>query len=196
MPILEKESFIFINIPVATNGELQELFDLSNIEKENKWYVYKNEHPLKWKKYISFSVVRNPFDRVVRNFQDARRNDSYWDSAISPTESRYEEKTLKDKSFRETVDLLDELEHGGWEEQHNFITNGSDVVVVDKVIKYENLEKELNTLFSNSFKNSKLSKLKKKKSRERSYRVFYDEETKEKVKEKYKKDFELFNYSF
>jgi len=195
MPILEKENFIFINIPVTTNGELEELLDLSNMNGENKWYVYKNEHPLKWRKHISFAVVRNPFDRVVRNFQDARRNDSYWDSAISPTKSRHDEKTLKDKSFRETVDLLDELEHGGWEKQHNFVTDGNENIVVDKIIKYENLREELNTLFGNSL-DSELSKLKKKEQRERGYRVFYDRKTKEKVKEKYKKDIELFEYSF
>lgn len=195
MPILEKENLIFINVPVTTNGEMERLLDISNIEEQSKWYVYKNEHPLKWKKYISFSVVRNPFDRVVRNFQNARRNDSYWDSAISPTESRYEEKTLKDKSFRETVDLLDELEHGGWERQHNFVTDGNENIVVDKIIKYENLEEELDILFSKSL-NPEPSKLKKKKSRERGYRVFYDRETKKKVEEKYKKDLELFDYSF
>ncbi len=195
MPILENENLIFINIPVTTNGELEEILDVSDVEEQSKWYVYKNEHPLKWKKHISFAVVRNPFDRVVRNFQNARQNESYWDSAISPTESRHEEKTLKDKSFRETVDLLDELEHGGWEKQYNFVTDGKENIVVDKIIKYENLEEELSTLFGNSL-NPELSKQKKKNSRERGYRVFYDRETKEKVKERYKKDFELFDYSF
>lgn len=197
MPISNQSGIIFIHIPKTVTEEINQIFNFDDQESRRKWYSYKNEYPIKWKKFITFSVVRNPFDRVISNYRDARKGESYWDYAVNPTKFTHDVKNLKDKSFRELVGLLDELEHEGWENQHTYLTDGTGNLMVDRVIKYENMIEELSSFLSEigysydyNIKNLKNG------TYGLDYRSFYDKETRKKVEEKYKKDLEYFNYSF
>lgn len=196
MPISDENSLIFVSIPKTFGSEIADSLQMNEMNDSFKWYSYKNRAPTKWRKYYSFSVVRNPFERIVKNFKDARNGDSYWDTAISPTKLKHGSGlgTLEDKSFREMISLLDELEHEGWEGQYTYVTNGTGDLVVDKIVKLENINEGLNR-FLEKIGCSKSVDIKPE-SESLKYRNYYDKETKEKVKKKYKKDLDFFDYSF
>ena len=70
--------------------------------------------------------------------------------------------------------------------------------MVDKVIKFENLNKELTDVF-NKLKipfNGKLEIFKKKSEREKDYKIFYDGKSIKLIEKIFWKEFEMFNYRF
>ncbi len=70
--------------------------------------------------------------------------------------------------------------------------------MIDKVIKYENLNKELSDVFNNlkiPF-NGKLEIFKKKSNREKDYKRFYNGKSIKLIEKIFWKEIEMFNYRF
>ena len=206
MPVSDDIKLIFIHIPKNAGTSIyKEFFDDGSgrgaFFGHHKWQKYNRKIPGKWRSYTTFSVVRNPWDRVVSNYVYARKEESYWHSAKNPGKSKmgkhFDYDTLKNKSFSEAVNILDELEHQGWGYQHPYICDNDLNIKVDYVLRMENLDVEMKEMFDRENISVDYNMSKKNVTREdKNYREWYDKETQKKVEKYYKKDIEIFNYSF
>ena len=145
-------------------------------------------------KYLKFAFVRNPWDRSVSYYRFLCQLDLY--GPVDPS---------KAPSFREWI-LSDETSlnpHGPvwWQlrfkkkSQLEWLCDEKGELMVDFIGKYENLQRDFETVMQKlnlpCVKLPHMNSLK-----PEDYRSYYDSETREKVGEWFKRDVELFNYSF
>lgn len=142
--------------------------------------------------YFKFSFVRNPWSRIV-SFYNYRRYYQLFSFKHFVT------KRLKNKI----------LERDYWfiGPQYEFIMNHNGDIIVDYIGRFENLQNDFNVICNAlGLKDVKLPHVNKareasfmqkffRKSK-RHYSEYYDKETKEIVENAYKKDIQIFNYSF
>lgn len=194
MPISNKHKLIFIHIPKNAGTAFCKTLDMK--AGHSKWNFYKKSNSLAWKNYKKIAIVRNPFDRVVSNYEYAKMKTSYWHSVEKKSiyGKHKDYNLLKDKSFKETLRILknspQKLKHQGWSPQHIYICNPLGTLMVDKLFRYESLNEDFNDFFDDV----KLMKINVSK-KDKNYRDYYDKETINIVREFYKKDFKLFNYN-
>ena len=142
--------------------------------------------------YYKFSFVRNPWSRIV-SFYNYRRYYQLFSFKHFVT------KRLKNKILEKDYWFIGP--------QYEFIMNHNGDIVVDYIGRFENLQNDFNVICNAlGLKDAKLPHVNK--AREASfmqkflkkskihYSEYYDEETKEIVENAYKKDIQIFNYSF
>jgi len=139
MPISNELELIFIHIPknagtAITNSKTAKFF--SGGHQSAKEIM--NQYPKEWNQYFKFAVVRNPWDRVVSNYEYAIMEKSYWHhiSENNPGAAHFDYHTLKNKTFEDCVNLLyknrESLRHQGWSPQYVWISDNDKNVLVDK----------------------------------------------------------------
>lgn len=199
MPISDFIKTIFIHIPKNAGTAITN-------SKTAKFYMgghhsakeIKNQHPKLWEEYFKFAVVRNPWDRVVSNYEYARMEESYWHhvkgSNVGATHFDYY--TLKDKTFEECVNMLYEnrhtLKHQGWASQYVWISDDEKNILVDKIFYHEtlNIDEEFNKLIPD------LEKVNLSTRKSNNFKDYYTQELIDKVAEIYKEDIKLFNLNY
>lgn len=231
MPVNNEKKLIMIHIPknAGTSIGIGLGMDyggghLTALELKNNGYPHwEGEHSIDklktvlidvddWYSYFKFAIVRNPFDRVVSNYEFIKSKNSFWhmvkpdgskpvwnESICPPKEIHPEYEMTINKSFKEVVKEISERmkESYGWREQWPFILDENGRNMMDYVCKYEWLEEDLLYLcltVSLSFHPQKLKKINK--TNHKNYKEYYDDETIEIVSNIYKKDLEMFNYEF
>jgi len=195
MNVIHQHKIIFLHVPKNAGTSILKAFGQQRGNHE-KWYYYKEKYPKEWGEYFKFAIIRNPWDRVVSNYEYAKMGKSYWHSvdgnAVYGIHKDYD--LLKDRTFQECVHLLKNnrkrFKHPGWEPQFSFICNKKYMPQV-KILKYENLTKEFNDIFP-EIKLPTLNESKKGKD----YKKYYNQETKGIIANIYKKDIEIFKYLF
>lgn len=193
--IIDEYNTIFIHIPKNAGTSILNAFGVKNANHE-KWYFYKKNYPKKWGAYLRFGVVRNPWDRLVSNYEYAKLEKSYWHSAdanaIYGKHKDYE--LLKNKSFDEAIWLLKKnprlFKHQGWGNQFSYLYDKK-LMPQAKVLRFENIEAEFNEIFP-------LLKLPKTNVSRTSndYKQYYDKKTIQLVESIYKTDIKLFKYTY
>ena len=159
------------------------------VENENKDIKYLNQHqPLQWwldreflnKEQHIFCIVRNPYERMVSMFNHMKS------SGNNPNVTNFKEFIMNDIADIKTPKGFGFTFNVGWP-QYKFIENNQEINV--KYYKIENelplIEKYVGYTFTDTRHNG------------RDYdpwHTYYDNETKEKINEKYKEDFLRFNY--
>lgn len=125
--------------------------------------------------YFKFSIVRNPYDKMVSHY--------YWQQSIE--NNRYGSFDLFIKHFYD-YKLI-----SNW--KYYLIDNN----IIDKIIKFENLQNDLNDLpininidISNIFKKSNI------RPANIAYQELYSKTSKEMVEEQCYNEIEMFNYKF
>lgn len=136
--------------------------------------------------YFKFSVVRNPFDKMVSAYRHGA-----WGVVDHRSES-FDEfvRSLMPGGTRELVDLKDRgLNH--------FVpwTSLFDNDRMDFVIRFENLEKDIKFVTSKIGIRSNLERHNVSRDQQ-NYKTYYNNETRKIVTELYKKDLEVFSYKF
>lgn len=199
MPISNSLKLIFVHIPknagtAITNSKTAKFF----MGGHHSAKEIKSQYPREWNEYFKFAVVRNPWDRVVSNYEYARMESSYWHSSDSskPYATHFDYHTLKDKSFEECVNMLYEnrssLKHQGWAPQYVWISDNEKNVLVDKVFYHETLDtdEEFNKLIPD------LEKVNLSSRKSNNYKDYYTEDLIRKVSEIYEYDINLFKFKY
>ena len=145
--------------------------------------------PVNASNYFSFAVVRNPWDRFVSMYSFSIQHE-LWKLFGFKKEPSFEEfcdfcsykKQENDPYF---FPIQNQIE---W-------TAGS--FEVNKIIKFENLQKEFSDMIDEIGAVHISKKLPhKNSSNHKAYQLFYNENSKQLVSELYKQDIEKFNYTF
>jgi len=166
---------------------------------------------IRWKESFSFAFVRNPYDRAVSSWQHCckiTQKGSLIDdkSQNMPALLSYLKKKLRrqaspDISFDDFLYFLknDMLKgEAKWHatEQYIHLINQTGDIAIDFIGKFENLQKDFNKVCEIlRIKPVQLRVLNQSRLR-KNYKHFYNSERKQIVEEVYKKDIELFGYSF
>ncbi|MDT8878311.1 sulfotransferase family 2 domain-containing protein [Halomonas saccharevitans] len=151
--------------------------------------------PLEFTNVFKFSIVRNPWDRLVsayfflKNGGFGQRDKEFFDSHLS----HY-------KSFDHFVrDWLSEENVMRWNHfipQHKFLSIVGGVVDLNYLCFFESLEEDFSNIYDakqwERFKGLSMDN----KSSHKDYRIYYTDETIKAVESVYKEDVELFGYDF
>ncbi len=136
--------------------------------------------------YYKFSVVRNPWEKAVSQFIYTKHKRKDLRKIIDMT---------KWTSFEKYLNLISENEHTHWMKQVNFICDKNGTIMVDKIIRFENIEKEFELIRQHlGIQNITLPHVNK--SKRKHYTKYYNKRTIQIISNLYKEDIELFNYTF
>jgi len=205
--ISKKHRCIFVHIP-KTGGTTIESLIWSNEEKteENLWMGFVDKYSNKYQtgglqhllaKQIfcevgkeiflnsyKFSMVRNPFDRIVSQFESMKQRRDLRDF-IGMNAS---------DSFDRYLDLIKNKKHVQWEPQWKFLYDDEGHKIVDKVMRFENFKLEVSSLLKSfNIKIDEIPWLNRSGRKKTEY--YYCDSSYEKVRNMYKRDFELLEYS-
>ncbi len=199
MPISNELELIFIHIPknagtAITNSKTAKFF--SGGHQSAKEIM--NQYPKEWNQYFKFAVVRNPWDRVVSNYEYAIMEKSYWHhiSENNPGAAHFDYHTLKNKTFEDCVNLLyknrESLRHQGWSPQYVWISDNDKNVLVDKIFYHEKLDtdEEFNKMIPD------LEKVNISTRKSVNYKDYYTDDLINKVSEIYDYDIKLFKFEY
>lgn len=140
----------------------------------------------KWQRYFKFSVVRNPWDKMVSMYHHRKQNfDRSWDSPIMQHESM---------SFPAWVTLLDKLKNYPQHNLHNQLDWLGGPDTLDFIARFERLEQDWEVIRERLGIDTKLPRTNG--SKHGHYRDYYTPETRDMVAQRFSKDIRHFGYQF
>jgi len=190
MPIDHNRKLIFIHIPKNAGTAIERHCNMKDTGHKN-WKYYFSKYLSEWEEYTSFAIIRDPVDRFISSYRYARMKKSYWHDNPQPNKAIYGEhpdyqicnkfdiNSLCSKLNSNAV----KLSHPGWLPQYKWICNWRRKVKIDVLIKYENLNKGLETLKIHDLPKLNFSK--------GSEDLEITEENKSFLRSFYKKDYKL-----
>ena len=175
--------------------------------------------------YRKVAFVRNPWDWLVSYYSYYKKTDIrkvgvlidgkyiFGDDAINKIGSQIAGKRdLRDRSFRDFLSIIEDEAKAYDEEknlnqidypyqpQYKYLVNEEEQIIVDFIGKYERIQADwvllCDYLQLNGEQFSSLNLSHHNKSNHKDYRTYYDDRDAEIVYNIYKKDIELFDYSF
>lgn len=136
-------------------------------------------------RYYKFSIVRNPWDRLISQFVYMDKRDDLRDFIGMK----------KGASFKKYIDLISKKRHVQWEPQVSFLRNSSGEALVDFVGRYETFSDTVcHVLRTIGIKADRIPH--KNKGERGRYTNYYDAESMEMVGAMYAADIEAFQYRF
>jgi chondroitin 4-sulfotransferase 11 len=201
MNISDKYKCIFIHIPIVAGTGIKEALELPG-RGHLPWQYYYVVYPEQWDLYIKFTVVRNPWDRVVSAYHYAKMDKNYWYDNLNRITPHPDYELLSKRTFAGYCEILKNrrnmLKHESWQPQYLWVAkteNGNNLLMVDFVLRYENLEDDFAVLCERlGVSNIDLPYINK--SNHGHYRQYFTQETKEIIEELYSADIRLFKYEF
>lgn len=181
------DGFIYVHITKTGGTSIREAFNLPH-EHKPAYRIIEDIGRKRWDHKYTFSVVRNPWDKVVSTFTFRKR---------------IGHGILKEKeiSFQEWVrltfgEMRPEYYDSEWMfmPQTNWLTDSDGIIAVDYICRFENLQDDFRKVCDHLGKKVFLPHLNK--SRRESYRGYYDDASKKLVDDWFVKDIENFNYRF
>jgi len=231
MVISHKYKFVFVSVPkTATKSITDYLNNFSDIkgnsnDKQSPYNYHATAFQLltefkkqnwNWDEYVKFTVVRNPWDKLVSNYFYKQSEIKKWKPLIKEnTENKENHKWIhqwnipviykewtryfeQNKSFTESILNLNNPKVYKYDEVYEYshwIGIPEKVTILDKYIKMENIQEDFN-IICDRIKIPRQELQHKNSSKHKHYTEYYDDETKQIVAEKYAKDIEYFKYKF
>jgi hypothetical protein len=137
--------------------------------------------------FYKFTIVRNPWDRIVSQFAYMQTRPDLMDFiGMQP-----------DTEFKAYLGLIQKKQHVQWMPQTDFILDQDGTLLVDKIGRLESIEKDSNEVFDilgvcrEQDKNFHANR-----SERKSIDHYYDQESAEMVGEIYSSDISYLNYGF
>lgn len=194
--IEDDNSFIFIHIPKAAgNAVIKNLYG-ENATGHDPLTRYEKHDFEKLNDYFKFTVVRNPYDRIVSAFFYLKQG------GIGFFDQRFSNKYLDDiDDFNRFIDKLDndlvfQRKIMSWIHflpQVDFILDSNGEVGIDYIAHVENFEQDLKTIANKlDVDISRIESVNK--SKRTHFEQYYSSEMKEVVARLYKNDFLILNY--
>lgn len=198
---------IFVHIPKNGGSYVRTMLPGENNDIHGLWgetdhatigHIIEN-YPKVYKTHRFFAVVRNPWDRMVSNYEFCRKASN---TKIKQDDGAKVFKRNNIKTFEDYVNLLykhkTDLKKFNiihWIPQHEYVMHQGDIKV-NHVLKLETLTEDLPELFKKYGVKSKVHDKQINKTDHKHYTTYYTPELIKKVKEIYAKDVSLFNYEF
>jgi hypothetical protein len=157
----------------------------------------------KYNDYFKFAFVRNPWDRLVSCFRNKIRDDSslsnkWFENGVSRGLLCYGtfRPMMSFEEFVEAVLEIPDLEaEKHFRSQYTFLVDSNGEIIPNFFGKFENLNWDLMHVCERiGIHNPDLPHLQK--SVRKNYRDYYSNELREKVRNRYSRDIELFGYTF
>ena len=174
--IIDQHKTIFIHIPKNAGTSIEEYFGNESVRiqpnKHADIYEIKRKFKNSYNNYRKFTIIRNPYDKMVSWYFYLKRN-------LGDHNVIEFNEWIKDPSkFWHANDPASYLKS-----QHEWI---DDTVVL---IKYENLDEELNQFFNEEIDLPVINK-----SNHDHYLKYYNNKSLNVIYNRYKEDFKKFNY--
>ena len=175
--IIDKYKTIFVHIPKNAGTAIEEYFGNSSFiiqpGKHDSIHEIKKRFLNVYNSYRKFTIIRNPYDKMVSWYFYLKRNLGENYNIIDFNE------WIKDPSkFWHTDDPISYLKP-----QCEWIDN------TVEIIKFENINKELDDFFGKEIKLLRTNN-----SNHDHYLEYYNQKSLDIIYERYKEDFEKFNY--
>lgn len=183
----DKNNVLFIHIPKSAGTSVSEaLYGEDTWHYSAKELKFINRH--KFNEYYKFAVVRHPLDRIISTYR-------YAQSHIQNNQTTSLSFMRDYISINDFIDkcLDDEFihEHYFFWKQADYVCNFKGKVIVDRIIKFENLATEIYKVSNDTQIELNLRQLNKSQFK---ISETVSKANKEKVYRLYKDDFELFDY--
>ena len=186
--IIHKYKKIFIHIPKNAGTSINKYFsnewgDKLSIQADKHATIHemKNKFPNAYKNYDKFAVVRNPYDRMVSYYFYLKRQALKHIKGYGRSTVNY--------NIIEFKKWVDEPRQFWYDPLHYLDCQCDWLDDTVKIIKYENLQNDINKLFKKEIvlpvENT---------TDHDHYSEYYDNYTSNSVYERFKKDFEKYNY--
>jgi len=184
MKFCKKQKLLFIHVPKCAGTSIGECFDMEGGPAHATAVATKNKEPETWNTYLKFTTVRNPWEVEVSSFF----------YKMSKTVAEAHPNTHVKASINGFAGFL---RNGGVAPMMNFLVNENNEIIVDEVLKVENLKQDIDNMCKKY--NLKLfKKLEKTNSVPHlNYKEYYTEQWMiDFIKQKHKNYIEKFNYIF
>jgi hypothetical protein len=189
--INHEHKFIFIHISKTGGTSIEHALnpsvtlDRSNISDitgntnfvDKHWSAkqYLKEYPKEYREYFKFAFVRNPWDRMLSNYQ--------WLMLLGIINCEFAQWIIKPTYGYNAYNY------------NRMICNNSGSIIVDYIGKFETLQQDFNKICNKiGIQQQTLSHTNK--TNHKHYTEYYNEETKQIIAQKYEKDIEYFGYKF
>jgi hypothetical protein len=184
LSLYEKMSPIEISDRANKKGYHQPFYTHAKAQTVKKYFI---ENGWDWDEYFKFCFVRNPWDRAVSNYFYKLRTD------------------FKDKNFsrhcsimRKQIKNFNEFVSSKFlfnENQTDFFVTNDNQSLVNFIGRFENIDYDFRTICKTiGIPNWKLRKINQ--TNHKFYKSYYDNESIEVIRSKFRRDIELLGYDF
>ncbi|MGJ8682411.1 sulfotransferase family 2 domain-containing protein [Paraglaciecola sp.] len=194
-PCFQETKSIFIHIPKAAGTSIARAIYGMNVG-HRKAVDYQKISKNEYSKYFTYSFVRNPWDRVVSAYNFARQSGTKYVQPIpNPI---YQSELFNDfetfiTQWLPSADLS--KEDVVFAPQYWYIYDKNMNCLIDYIGRIETLDLDLKELEKKLDIEITIEQLNKS-NRAKSYREYFNDDTKKIVEKVYQKDIELFQYEF
>lgn len=185
----KNKDFIFIHINKTGGTSIISIIGKSFRKHLTAKEIIGYKGQQKWDNAYKFTVVRNPWDRVVSQYK--------FRSKTNKSKMKVNPIPFNDwvkKVFQENDPFYFGKRPQMYIPQVEWLKNHDGKIDVDRIIRFENLDKEFKDVADYIGVNNKLPHLNS--TEQVNYRDFYDEKTKAIVSSWFKEDIETFGYKY
>ena len=188
---------IQVHIPKTAGVSIRKALFNADPDKRMHWYPTHSEYQKRWKRYFTFTIVRNPWDRLVSCYEFCFKKDNH---VIYKDVTKYD----RFQDFLLNVNKKHLLKSQRFESQMNWIRNKEtgEFFGLDYVGKFESLTASYNKICSNLNINPEEHPLnflnKTRRRKRRNYKEYYKDDSTliNIVRDMYAEEIEYFNYKY
>jgi chondroitin 4-sulfotransferase 11 len=191
---------LFLHVPKNGGTSIKKALDMPG-GGHPTWQVYANNYPDIWRNYASFAVVRNPWDRAVSAYHQAKMKESHWHNEQMGMHLDY--RLLHNKTFEQCVVILSKerprLQHDSWKDQSQFIVDTASPerrIMVGTLLRFETLAEDFNHFCRAKGIQCEPLPSMNVSDRSRDYRQYFNDQTRQMIEEVYAEDIKAFGYTF